>query len=99
MRIGTIAQHANVGPTGFNSIVDVLPGRLNDYELALWFDFTDNTTVDDRIFDTSNLSDITDKGPYAVSANAQSFGPDTKGPSCFYNNDLESDPISQNFHN
>ena len=105
MRIGTIAQHANVGPTGFNSIVDVLPGRLNDYDLTLWYDFTDNSTISVAgtptpvEIDASNMSSITDKGPNAVKSNAQSFGPDTKGPSYFYNNDLDNSSKSQNFHN
>lgn len=105
MRIGTIAQHANVGPTGFRSIVDVLPGRLNDYPLSLWYDFTDNSTVSGYLgagtADVANLPTITDKGPNNVEANAQSFGPDTKGPSWFYINDLEGvgTTSAQNFHN
>tara|TARA_Y100000592_G_scaffold90358_1_gene148880 strand:- start:341 stop:1267 length:927 start_codon:yes stop_codon:yes gene_type:complete len=104
MRIGTIAQHANVGPTGFRSIVDELPGRLNDYDLTLWFDFTDNSTISVSgtptpvEVDASSFS-ITDKGPNAVSANAQTFGPDTKGPVYRYNNDLDNSSDSQNFHN
>ena len=88
MRIGTIAQHANIMPTGYRSVInDVLPGRLNNYPLWLWYDFTDANAMG-RTSNTSNLDDIDDKGPYNISAQAGNpiGGGTLKGPSWFYNN-------------
>ena len=100
MRIGTIAQHSNTSPTGFNSVInDAIPGRLNDYLLTTWYDFTDFNAVGvdpAQVQELSNLTNMDDKGPYNKEADAGSFGVDLKGPSWF--NASDNDPLgSQNF--
>ena len=71
MRIGTIAQHSNVGPTGpGNSIIpNTVPGRLNDLNIFAWFDFTDPVAINGgstNNIPTSSISVLQqcdDKGP------------------------------------
>ena len=42
MKLGTIAQHSNIGPTSPDTIIpNNVPGRLNDYDIWAWWDFTD----------------------------------------------------------
>ncbi len=81
MRIGTIAQHANIGPTSPNSIFpNVIPGRLNDFDIFAWWDFTDPIAVGDGIAQLSNLDNLQqcdDKGPNNVGLSVDSSG---KGP-------------------
>ena len=46
MRIGTIAQHANIGPKKVTDIVhNTIPGRINDFPVWAWWDFTDDIAV------------------------------------------------------
>lgn len=69
MRIGTIAQHSNIGPTGPGKsiIPNTVPGRLNDLNLFAWFDFTDPVAVgggeNALTADTNVLQQCNDKGP------------------------------------
>ena len=90
MRIGTIAQHANIGPTNPNSIfANIIPGRLNDFPIWAWWDFTDPIAVgggptnsNTAANATENLQQCDDKGPNNVWLSADST---TKGPQYFTN--------------
>ena len=67
MKIGTVAQHANIGPTGKswykNDLTkNVVPGRLNDYNIIGWWDFSDTRNL--TTFTGNNVFLCLDKGPY-----------------------------------
>lgn len=83
MRIGSIAQHANIGITrkyATDEWNNKVPGRLNDFLMYAWWDFTDYQAVNGGsgvASTTSNLQQCDDKGPLDIdlsSANAD------KGP-------------------
>jgi len=80
MRIGTIAQHANIGPHGPASILPngAIPGRLNNFKFIGWWDFTDNIFSVAPDTNTDSLQLVTDKGPYSANLAADSL---SKGPS------------------
>ena len=80
MRIGTIAQHANIGPHGPASILPngAIPGRLNDFKFIGWWDFTDNNFSVAPGTNTVNLQLVKDKGPHGADLKSDST---IKGPS------------------
>jgi hypothetical protein len=78
MRIGAIAQHANIGPTSPTSIIpNAIPGRLNDFSIWAWWDFTDSNVVTPSN-STLNLQNVDDKGSNNVQLVAENA---SKGPS------------------
>lgn len=93
MKIGTIAQHANIGPTRPDSIVtNTIPGRLNDFPIWTWWDFTDATAVGGgsapnpmvqfgvELDFLQTLTGSDDKGPYDADLITDDSG---KGPSWY----------------
>ena len=90
MKIGTIAQHANIGPTRSDSIItNTIPGRLNDFPIWAWWDFTDATAVGggtdpismfhlgNPVTKLQSLQECDDKGPYDADLSTDDVG---KGP-------------------
>ena len=69
MRIGSIAQHANIQRNtrlGYDEFANQVNGRLNNWPIYAWWDFTDPTAVNGGSgFEstTSNLQQCDDKGP------------------------------------
>ena len=87
MRIGTVAQHSNIGRTSPESIIDnIVPGRLNDFPIWGWWDFTDPTAVGggDPSFALTNITEALQKcdgkGPYDVSLSTDGLA---KGPTWY----------------
>ena len=88
MRIGTIAQHSNIGPTRPDNIItNSVPGRLNDFPIWVWYDFTDPATINNisypggspevASFAPLSLTRVADKGRYSATLISEAAG---KGP-------------------
>ena len=87
MRIGSIAQHSNIGPLSPNILGDRnsiipnhVPGRLNDFPIYAWWDFTDIRALGGGSSDaiaTNNLQQCDDKGPHDTDLSTDNT---TKGP-------------------
>ena len=84
MRIGSIAQHSNITPTGPDSLpsfINAIPGRIGQLgKIWGWWDFTDIRALGGGSSDattTTNLQLIDDKGPHDADASADAA---SKGP-------------------
>ena len=89
MRIGAIAQHSMIGgPTRpSNIITNNIPGRLNDFPIWVWYDFTDPATINNisypggspevASFAPLSLTRVADKGRYSATLISEAAG---KGP-------------------
>ena len=106
MRIGTIAQHSNIGPTRPDNIItNSVPGRLNDFPIWVWYDFTDPMVINNHSYPGGSPTTSTafpldlvrcaDKGPYGALLQVDSAG---KGPDWydanFDNAEYPSDAIN-----